>query len=92
MMSQKKGLRPLSETLWRYPVFPGNVSCCAVQRKIHFGAPACVYYNRNKCFYNPYKTAAGERMYKNDMVKLSYGGLCLQCDECHYPDVFGKGL
>jgi molybdopterin biosynthesis enzyme len=85
-----------AETLfYGTPVFPGAMFLVARFRgKYILGAPACVYYNRNTVLdIILTRLLAGERMHKNDMVKLSYGGLCLQCDECHYPTCFfGKGL
>lgn len=85
-----------AETLfYGTPVFPGAMFLVARLRgKYILGAPACVYYNRNTVLdIILTRILAGERMHKNDMVKLSYGGLCLHCDVCHYPTCFfGKGL
>jgi hypothetical protein len=76
------------------PVFPGAMFLVAkLKGKYILGAPACVYYSRYTALdvVLP-RILAGERMHKTDMVKLSYGGLCLQCDVCHYPACFfGKG-
>jgi molybdopterin biosynthesis enzyme len=76
------------------PVFPGAMFLVArLKGKYILGAPACVYYNKNTVFdIILARILAGERMHKNDMVKLSYGGLCLNCNICHYPTCFfGKG-
>jgi len=76
------------------PVFPGAMFLVArLKGKYILGAPACVYYNRNTVFdIILTRIMAGERMHKHDMVKLSYGGLCLHCDVCHYPMCFfGRG-
>jgi len=85
-----------AETLfYGTPVFPGAMFLVARLRgKYILGAPACVYYNRNTVLDIVLtRIMAGERMHKSDMVKLSYGGLCMQCKECHYPTCFfGKGL
>lgn len=76
------------------PVFPGAMFLVArLKGKYILGAPACVYYNNNTALdvVLP-RIMAGERMHRNDMVKLSYGGLCLHCPVCHYPMCFfGKG-
>lgn len=76
------------------PVFPGAMFLVARLRgRYILGAPACVYYNNYTALdiVLP-RILAGERMHKTDMVKLSYGGLCLHCDVCHYPlCFFGKG-
>jgi len=85
-----------AETLfYGTPVFPGAMFLVARLRgKYILGAPACVYYNRNTVLdIILTRILAGERMHKDDMIKLSYGGLCLHCDECRYPTCFfGKGL
>ncbi len=76
------------------PVFPGAMFLVArLKGKYILGAPACVYYNKNTVLdIILTRIMAGERMHKNDMVKLSYGGLCLNCEVCHYPTCFfGKG-
>ncbi|MCX7966115.1 MAG: molybdopterin-binding protein [Syntrophorhabdaceae bacterium] len=77
------------------PVFPGAMFLVArLKGKYILGAPACIYYNRYTVFDIVItRLMAGERMHKNDIIKLSYGGLCLQCEVCHYPDCFfGKGI
>jgi molybdopterin biosynthesis enzyme len=76
------------------PVFPGAMFLVArLKGKYILGAPACVYYNKNTVLdIILTRIMAGEKMHKHDMVKLSYGGLCLNCDVCHYPTCFfGKG-
>ena len=76
------------------PVFPGAMFLVArLKGKYILGAPACVYYNKNTVLDIVLaRIMAGEKMHKKDMVKLSYGGLCLNCDVCHYPTCFfGKG-
>jgi hypothetical protein len=85
-----------AETLfYGTPVFPGAMFLVArLKGKYVLGAPACVYYNRHTVLDIVLtRILAGERMSRNAMVKLSYGGLCLHCPECHYPACFfGKGL
>jgi len=76
------------------PVFPGAMFLVArLKGKYILGAPACVYYNKYTVFdIILTRIMAGEKMHKHDMVKLSYGGLCLNCEVCHYPTCFfGKG-
>lgn len=76
------------------PVFPGAMFLVArLKGKYILGAPACVYYNKHTVMdIILTRIMAGEKMHKKDMVKLSYGGLCLQCGVCHYPTCFfGKG-
>lgn len=93
----KEGIEATGAEILFYgtPVFPGAMFLVARLRgKYILGAPACVYYNRYTVFDIVLtRLMAGERMHKNDMIKLSYGGLCLQCDVCHYPNCFfGKGI
>ena len=76
------------------PVFPGAMFLVARLRgKYILGAPACVYHSQYTVLDIVLtRILAGERMHKTDMVKLSYGGLCLHCEVCHYPACFfGKG-
>ncbi|HVN95922.1 MAG TPA: molybdopterin-binding protein [Syntrophorhabdaceae bacterium] len=76
------------------PVFPGAMFLVArLNGKYILGAPACVYYNYNTVMdiILP-RIMAGEEIHAKDMIKLSYGGLCLHCPVCHYPACFfGKG-
>ncbi len=76
------------------PVFPGAMFLVArLKGRYILGAPACVYYNNHTVMdiLLP-RILAGERMHKRDVPKLSYGGHCLFCPECHYPACFfGKG-
>jgi len=77
------------------PVFPGAMFLVArLKGRYILGAPACIYYNRYTVFDIVLtRLMAGERMHKRDIIKLSYGGLCLQCKVCHYPYCFfGKGI
>lgn len=84
-----------AETLfYGTPVFPGAMFLVArLKGKYILGAPACVYYNKQTVLdIILTRIIAGERMHRNDMIKLSYGGHCLNCDICHYPACFfGKG-
>ena len=37
------------------------------------------------------RVAAGVRMTKKDFVEMGEGGLCLGCDNCHFPNCgYGK--
>ena len=80
--------------LYGAPVFPGAMFLVALWKgKYILGAPACVYYSRNTVLDIVLPWAlAGVKIAKNDILKLAYGGLCLFCAECHYPNCFfGKG-
>jgi len=54
--------------------------------------PACVMYSRRSVFdlILP-RILADERVNPEDIYNLGHGGLCLDCDECRYPNCsFGK--
>lgn len=56
------------------------------------GLPGCVMYAKRTVFdlVLP-RIMADEKLTKRDLVKLGHGGLCLGCEECHYPVCgFGK--
>lgn len=76
------------------PLFPGAMFLIARLRKRYIiGAPACVYYSPQTALdvVLPW-ILAGKKITANDIKKLAYGGLCLHCRECRYPNcVFGKG-
>jgi molybdopterin biosynthesis enzyme len=80
--------------LYGAPVFPGAMFLVALWKgKYILGAPACIFYSRNTVLdiVLPW-VLAGVTITKNDILKLAYGGLCLFCAECHYPNCFfGKG-
>lgn len=57
------------------------------------GLPGCVMYAKATVFdlLLP-RLAAGVAIIRKDIVALGHGGLCLGCQECHYPACsFGKG-
>ena len=56
------------------------------------GLPGCVMYAKTTIFdlMLP-RIAAGVRVTKRDLKKLGYGGLCLSCEKCTWPNCgFGK--
>lgn len=56
------------------------------------GLPGCVMYAKATVFDLAMpRIAANKKMNKNDFVIMGEGGLCLGCNECHYPICpFGK--
>ena len=56
------------------------------------GLPGCVMYAKATIFDMVLpRVAAGVKMTKHDFVKMGEGGLCLGCDNCHYPNCgYGK--
>lgn len=75
------------------PVLPGAMFLIAYNGNVPIlGLPGCVMYNSRTIFdlMLP-KIAAGERIKREDIVKLGHGGLCLNCGECKFPACsFGK--
>jgi len=56
------------------------------------GLPGCVMYHKASIFdlVMP-RILAGERLSRQDFTTMGHGGLCLDCDACHYPKCsFGK--
>lgn len=56
------------------------------------GLPGCVMYAMATIFDMVLpRVAAGIRMTKKDFVEMGEGGLCLGCDNCHFPNCgYGK--
>ena len=57
------------------------------------GLPGCVMYAKATIFdlILP-RIAANQQITRDEISKLGHGGLCLNCDQCHYPVCpFGKG-
>ena len=78
------------------PVLPGAMFLLAYfdDQTTVVGVPGCAMYHKITIFdiILPY-IAAGIQIDKSYLAKLGYGGLCLNCDICHYPNCqFGKGL
>jgi molybdenum cofactor synthesis domain-containing protein len=69
------------------PVVPGTNFLYALLDGVDIlGLPACVYYNRRTIFdvVLP-RLLASERLSKEEIRRLGYGGLCLGCENCHFP-------
>jgi len=56
------------------------------------GLPACIlYYNATVFDLMLPRVLAGERITRRDLAAIAHGGLCLNCERCHYPICpFGK--
>ena len=75
------------------PVLPGNKLMVAYLDQIPIlGLPACVIFERTTVFDIVYpRILSGEKITKDKLVKLSYGGLCHDCPVCQFPHCsFGK--
>lgn len=76
------------------PVLPGAMFLLAYdENQIPIlGLPGCVMYAKRTIFdlVLP-RVMAGEKLQGEDLYKLGYGGLCLNCEICTYPNCgFGK--
>lgn len=88
----KSGARVVS---YGAPVLPGAMLCLGYfeDGTPVMGLPGCVMYSKSTVFdiVLP-KILAGEEISREDMAQLGYGGLCLGCSPCRFPDCsFGKG-
>jgi molybdenum cofactor synthesis domain-containing protein len=75
------------------PVLPGAMLLFAYLDGIPvFGLPGCVMFSATTAFdlILP-RVMAGETIARRDITRLGYGGQCLKCKECTFPDChFGK--
>ncbi len=75
------------------PVLPGNMFMLGYfGDKPIVGLPGCVMFNSSTIFdlILP-RLLVGEKLTKQDLTQLAYGGLCLNCPVCQYPVCpFGK--
>jgi molybdenum cofactor synthesis domain-containing protein len=75
------------------PVLPGAMFMIAYLNSIPIlGLPGCVMYSTTSIFDLIFpRILAGETISKEEIIDLGYGGLCLNCKECRFPDCgFGK--
>ncbi len=76
------------------PVLPGAMFCLAYfeDGTPVMGLPGCVMYAKSTIFDLMLPRAAAKVPIKRkDITVLGHGGLCLGCEECHYPACgFGK--
>lgn len=75
------------------PVLPGAMLMMAYLDDIPvFGLPGCVMFSATTAFdlVLP-RVMAGERIIRRDITSLGYGGQCLRCEVCTFPNChFGK--
>ena len=75
------------------PVLPGAMFMLAYLNNIPIlGLPGCVMYSTTSIFDLIFpRILAGETILKEEIIDLGYGGLCLNCKPCRFPDCgFGK--
>ena len=77
------------------PVLPGAMLLVAYKDgKTILGLPGCVMYARRTVFdlVLP-RVLADEKLTFEDIAAYGHGGLCLDCEICHFPHCsFGKGV
>jgi molybdopterin biosynthesis enzyme len=81
------------------PVLPGSMFMLAYYKTKGseipiLGLPGCVMYTKRSVFdlVLP-RIAADDHISEEDLSMLGYGGLCLGCQRCVFPDCsFGKGV
>jgi hypothetical protein len=81
------------DLLFGSSVMPGAMLLLARIKGIPvMGVPAAVIFYGTTIFdLTLPRILAGEKISRRDMAQLAHGGLCLQCEECHYPICpFGK--
>lgn len=81
------------------PVLPGAMMLVSYYKNNDklipiIGLPGCVMYAKRTVFDLILPCImADEKITKHDLSNLGLGGLCLNCDICHYPNCgFGKGV
>jgi molybdenum cofactor synthesis domain-containing protein len=77
------------------PVLPGAMMLLAYKGDIPIlGLPGCVMYSKRTVFdlVLP-RILAKQRLRFADIAAYGHGGLCMECEECRYPNcTFGKGF
>lgn len=75
------------------PVLPGSMFLLSYLGEVPvMGLPGCVMYTKRSIFdlILP-RVLAGEKLNFEQMAELGYGGLCTDCEVCHFPNcTFGK--
>ena len=77
------------------PILPGSMFLLAYEKELPIlGLPGCVMYNERTVFdlVLP-RLLAGEKLTNYDIASYGHGGLCMECDQCRFPNCsFGKGV
>ncbi len=90
-----KAISTISTEVVQYgsPVLPGTMIMLGYNNDTPIvGLPGCVMYEKRTVFdlLLP-RLITGEKLTKKDIDVLGYGGLCLDCDVCSFPNCnFGK--
>jgi hypothetical protein len=85
----RQGVRRSGARIINYgsPVLPGAMVLYAKRDTVPIlGLPACVFYHPTTIYdiLLP-RILADEPITKDTFAKMGHGGICLDCEECHYP-------
>lgn len=84
------GVRRTGATIINYgsPVFPGAMVLYAKHGNVPIlGLPACVYYARTTILDTLLpRILAGEEIDQDTFAQMGHGGLCRECETCHFPN------
>ncbi|MTI65610.1 MAG: molybdopterin-binding protein [Firmicutes bacterium] len=82
-------IRDISTEVISYgsPVLPGSMFMVAYKEGVTIlGIPGCAMYHKTTVFDVIYpRVLAKEKLSKQDITSLAYGGLCMNCEVCNYP-------
>jgi len=75
------------ETFYGSPVLPGAMLMVSSLGDIPvISLPACVFYYSKTVFDLIFpRVLAGEKISSDDIAAMGHGGLCMNCEVCHYP-------
>lgn len=87
-----KAIRVCSDEVVTYgaPVQPGNMFMLAYKgNTVLLGVPGCVMYHKTTILDAVLpRIFAGEKLEKNDFIRMGLGGFCLNCEVCRYPNCY----
>jgi len=74
-------------TFYGSPVLPGAMLMVSQLNDIPvISLPACVFYYKHTVFDLIFpRVLAGERISEDDIAAMGHGGLCMNCEICHFP-------
>jgi molybdopterin biosynthesis enzyme len=74
-------------TFYGSPVLPGAMLMVSVLDHVPvISLPACVFYYKQTVFDLLFpRILAGETISEDDIAAMGHGGLCMNCEVCHYP-------
>ncbi|MCP4024535.1 MAG: molybdopterin-binding protein [Desulfobacteraceae bacterium] len=76
-----------NEIFYGSPVLPGAMLMVSRLDNIPvISLPACVFYYKKTVFDLIFpKFLAGEMLCQDDIAEMGHGGLCMNCETCHFP-------